>query len=274
MMDLIIENWPLLAALAGAGLFAGLVAGLFGIGGGAVIVPVLFFLLTALGFTETAQHVAVATSLATIIATSSRSVMAHNKRGAVDWAVLRGWSPWIVLGALGGMALAGAMSGHALTVIFGAVALIIALQFFFGRPDWRLAGDMATGALRAVLGAAMGALSALMGIGGGTFGVSVMTMSGRPMHQAIGTAAGFGVAIGVPGAIAAMVVGWGKADLPPGSVGYVNLPAFLMIATLTVLMAPVGARLAHRLDAQLLRRLFGILLFIVAARMIWSSIGG
>ena len=143
-MELLVENLPLLLALGSAGLFAGLVAGLFGIGGGAVIVPVLYFLLGGMGFDETAQHVAVATSLATIIATSSRSVMAHHKRGAVDWGVLKAWSPWIVLGALIGMVLAGFMSGRALTILFGGVALIIALQFFFGRPDWRLADDLAS----------------------------------------------------------------------------------------------------------------------------------
>ena len=273
-MELIVEHWTLLIALGGAGLFAGLVAGLFGIGGGAVIVPVLYFLLDGLGFDQTAQHVAVATSLATIIATSSRSVMAHHRHDAVDWAVLRGWSPWIVIGALGGMALAGVMSGRALTAIFGSVALIIAVQFFFGRPDWRLSDDLATGPARAGLGGAMGALSALMGIGGGTFGVSLMTMSGRPMHQAIGTAAGFGVAIGVPGALAAMFTGWGKAGLPPGSLGYVNLPAFIMIGVLTVAMAPVGAKLAHRLDGAILKKWFGVLLAIVAARMLTSAIAG
>lgn len=274
-MDLILENWSLLLALGGAGLFAGLVAGLFGIGGGAVIVPVLFFLLSGLGFEETAQHVAVATSLATIIATSWRSVMAHNRHGAVDWAVLKGWSSWIVLGALAGMVLAGFMSGRALTALFGCVALVIALQFFFGRPDWRLADNMATGPARAGLGGAMGLLSALMGIGGGTFGVSLMTMSGRPIHQAIGTAAGFGVAIGVPGAIAAIFTGWGKAGLPPGSLGYVNVPAFVLIAVLTVAMAPLGAALAHRLDGAVLKKAFGVLLAIVATRMIYAAfIGG
>ncbi len=273
-MELIAENLTLLLALAGAGLFAGVAAGLFGIGGGAVIVPVLYFLLGGVGFDETAQHVAVATSLATIIATSSRSVMAHHKHGAVDWSVLRAWSPWIVMGALIGMMLAGFMSGRALTMLFGGVALLIALQFFFGRPDWRLAEDLATGLPRAGLGGAMGTLSALMGIGGGTFGVSLLTMSGRPIHQAIGTAAGFGVAIGLPGALAAIFTGWGKAGLPPGSLGYVNLPAFVMISVLTVAVAPVGASLAHRLDGAILKKAFGVLLAIVAARMIYSSIAG
>lgn len=273
-MDIILANWTLLIALAGAGIFAGLMAGLFGIGGGAVIVPVLYFLLDGVGYSQTAQHVAVATSLATIIATSSRSVMAHARHGAVDWSVLKSWCPWIVVGALAGMVLAGYMSGRALTAIFGSVAIIIALQFFFGRPDWRLADDMAIGPARAGLGGALGGLSALMGIGGGAFGVSLMTMSGRPMHQSIGTAAGFGVAIGVPGAIAAVFTGWSQAGLPPGSLGYVNVPAAILIAVLTVSMAPIGAALAHRLDAAVLKKWFGVLLGIVAVRMLYSSIVG
>lgn len=272
--DLIVQYWPLLAALAAAGLFAGLVAGLFGIGGGAVIVPVLYFLFDALGFGETAMHVAVSTSLATIIATSARSVMAHNKEGAVDWAVIRAWSPWIMGGAAIGIVATGYISGRALTAIFGILAFLLAAQLFFGRPDWRLANDLPGGGVRAGLGGGIGALSALMGIGGGTFGVSLLTVYGRPIHQAVATAAGFGVAIGLPGAIAAMIVGQGREGLPPFSIGHVNLIAFALIASLTVTMAPIGARLAHSLDAVLLKRLFALLLVVVAIRMIWSVVAG
>ncbi|MEM8634017.1 MAG: sulfite exporter TauE/SafE family protein [Pseudomonadota bacterium] len=273
-MDFLTDFGGLLLALAAAGLFAGLVAGLFGIGGGAVIVPVLFFLFDSLGYGDRAMHVAVGTSLATIIATSLRSVAAHNKLGSVDWAILRGWGPWIMVGAAGGMAASSYISGEGLTVLFGGVALVIAVQFFFGRPDWRVFQDMVTGPLRTVLGMAMGALSALMGIGGGTFGVTLMTISGRAIHQAVGTAAGFGVAIGGPGALAAIFAGWGRTGLPPGSIGHVNLPAFFLVAALTVTMAPIGARLAHRLDSGRLRKLFGLLLAVVAIRMIFSAISG
>ena len=273
-MELITDNLGLLSTLAGAGVLAGVLAGLFGIGGGAVIVPVLYFLFRGLGYEYAAQHVAVGTSLATIIATSSRSVLAHHKRGAVDWDILKSWSPWIVIGALGGVWLTRYMSGEMLTIIFGLVALLISLQFFFGRPDWRIADDMARGVPRAGIGGALGGLSALMGIGGGAFGVTLMTMYGRTIHQAIGTASGFGVAIGVPGAIAAVFAGWGRDGLPPGSFGYVNLPAFLMIAILTVTMAPVGAALAHKLNGAVLKRAFGMLLAVVAVRMLLNAIGG
>ncbi len=274
MMSLVVENWVLMSGLVGAGLLAGLAAGLFGIGGGIVIVPTLAILMTTFGFGETAQHVAIATSLATIILTSARSVMAHHRHGAVDSAVLIGWTPWIMVGAGLGMWLAARLSGEVLTALFGGIGLLIAAQFVFGRPDWRLADEVPKGPMRAGLGASLGSLSALMGIGGGTFGVSLMTMCGRPMHQAIGTAAGFGAAIGLPSVIAAMLTGFGREGLPPGSIGFVNVPAFILLSVFTVMMAPLGARLAHRLDQALLKRLFGVLLLLVAGRMLYGSIAG
>ena len=173
-MDLFSQYGPLVLALAACGLFSGLAAGLFGIGGGAVIVPVLMIVFESLGFSESASHVAIATSLATIILTSARSVMAHHERGAVDWGVLRTWAPWIVVGAIAGQLVAGQLSSTALKAFFGTMAYLLAAQLFFGRPTWRLADDLPGGASRAGLGTGVGVLSALMGIGGGTFGVSLM----------------------------------------------------------------------------------------------------
>ena len=274
MIEFLTTQWPLIAALVAAGLTAGLAAGLFGIGGGAVIVPVLFFLFTGLDYEATAMHVAVATSLATIIITSIRSVMAHHARGAVDWAIVRGWAPFIMTGALAGMAAAGFIPGAGLTAIFGTMAFILAAQLFFGRPNWRLADRMPGGAWRMGLGSLIGALSALMGIGGGTFGVSLMTVFGKSIHGAVATAAGFGVAIGAPAAAAAVIAGWGREGLPPGSAGFVNLPAFALISVFTVTMAPLGASLAHKLNASLLRRMFGVALALVGARMLYSAMVG
>ncbi|MFN3911276.1 sulfite exporter TauE/SafE family protein [Hyphomonas sp.] len=273
MTEFLSQYGVMIVSLVAAGLFAGLVAGLFGIGGGAVIVPVLFFLLDGMGYSETAMHVAVATSLATIILTSARSVMAHHKHGAVDWGIIRGWAPWIMLGAVCGIGLSGFMSKRMLLGLFGTLLLLLAAQIAFGRPNWRLAERMPEGAGRAGAGAGVGTLSALMGIGGGTFGVSLMTLFGVPIHRAVATAAGWGVAIGLPGAIAAVLVGWGREGLPPMSAGFVNLPAFLLISTFTVLMAPVGASLAHKLNADRLRKLFGGLLVLVAVRMVWQAAG-
>lgn len=273
MTEFFSQYGALILSLAAAGLFAGLAAGLFGIGGGVVIVPTLFFLLDTMGYHETAMHVAVATSLATIILTSVRSVMAHHRRGAVDWPIIRGWAPWIVTGAVAGMLMAGYFSKQVMLGIFGTILLLFAAQFYFGRPDWRLAPEMPKGIGRAAIGAVNGALSAIMGIGGGTLGVTLMTLCGMPIHRAVATAAGWGVAIGLPGALAAILVGWGREGLPPFSAGFVNLPAFALISVFTVLMAPVGAALAHKLNADRLRRLFGILLAVVAVRMVWQALG-
>jgi len=273
MNEFIAEYGFLVLSLVGVGLFAGLVAGMFGIGGGAVIVPVLFFLLDSMGFAETAMHVAVSTSLATIILTSMRSVAAHHKHGAVDWSIIRGWAPWIMFGAACGLGLSGLMSKQMLLGLFGSLLILLSAQMVFGRPTWRLAPAMPRGAGRAGLGTSVGILSALMGIGGGTFGVSLMTLCGTPIHRAVATAAGWGVAIGLPGALAAIMVGWGRDGLPPFSLGFVNLPAFAVISAFTVLMAPVGAALAHKLNANLLRKLFGVLLTLVALRMVWQALG-
>lgn len=272
MMDFVSQYGALILSLVAVGLFAGLVAGMFGIGGGAVIVPVLFFLFDSMGYSETAMHVAVSTSLATIILTSLRSVAAHHKHGAVDWNVIRTWAPWIMFGAACGIGLSGIMSKQMLLGLFGSLLFLLAAQMSFGRPTWRLAESMPTGAGRAGLGTSVGILSALMGIGGGTFGVSLMTLCGMAIHRAVATAAGWGVAIGLPGAIAAVIVGWGRDGLPPMSAGFVNLPAFALISVFTVLMAPVGAALAHRLPADNLRKLFGLLLALVAGRMVWQAI--
>ncbi|MEM5518245.1 sulfite exporter TauE/SafE family protein [Henriciella sp. AS95] len=274
MSDFFAQYGVLIVSLLAAGVTAGIAAGLFGIGGGAVIVPVLYFLLTALGYESTAMHVAVATSLATIILTSIRSVMAHNKRGAVDWDVIKGWAPWIMIGAIIGQLVAGYVSKEGLTLFFGSMLVILAMQLYFGRPTWKLADDLPDGAPRAGLGGLLGAFSAVMGIGGGTFGVSLMTVCGRPIHQAVATAAGFGVAIGLPGAVVAMLNGIGKEGLPPFSIGHVNLPAFVLISACTVTMAPVGAALAHKLNPALLRKLFGVLLVLVSIRMIYNIIVG
>ncbi len=258
-----------IAALAGAGLFAGFIGGLFGIGGGVVLVPALYYLFTALGVDEAVRmHVAVGTALSTIISTSWRSLDTHRKAGAVDFAVLKAWSPWIIVGALLGSALAGLADTQALLIVFGVGLLLVALQMAIGNPNWRIASELPRGLPRALTAGAIGALSAMMGIGGGAFGVTVMTLCGRSIHQAVATASGFGAAIAVPGTLAYMLTGWGAAGLPPGSLGYVNAPGFILLAGLTALTAPIGARLAHRLPQQTLKRAFAALLALLAANML------
>ncbi|MGX6647097.1 sulfite exporter TauE/SafE family protein [Maricaulaceae bacterium MS644] len=269
-----IEYLPFIAALLAVGAGAGLIAGMFGIGGGVVMVPAMYFVLTALGYGDTAMHAAVGTSLMVIVATSLRSVAAHAKRGAVDFQLVRTWSPWIVLGTLAGAALADIVPGRVLTALFGGVALLLSAQFFFGRPDWRLAEDMPGLPLRAVLAGAIGVLSALMGIGGGVFGVTLMSVCGRSMHTAVATSAGFGVAIGLPGAIGYMIAGMDEAGRAPFSLGYVNMAGFVCLAAAAVFLAPVGAALAHRLNAARLKQAFAICLLIVAVNMLREAVFG
>ncbi|HRE45597.1 MAG TPA: sulfite exporter TauE/SafE family protein [Terricaulis sp.] len=262
-----------IVALAGAGLFAGFVGGLFGIGGGAVLVPALYYLFTVLGVDEAVRmHVAVGTSLSTIISTSWRSLDAHRKAGAVDFAVLKAWWPWIITGAVIGSALAGLANTDALLIVFGAGLMLVALQMALGNPNWRIASDLPRGLPRALTAGGIGVLSAMMGIGGGAFGVTVMTLCGRPIHQAVATASGFGAAIAVPGTIAYILTGWGVAGLPPWSLGYVNAPGFILLAALTALTAPLGARLAHQLPQKTLKRVFAVLLALLGANMLRGAL--
>jgi uncharacterized membrane protein YfcA len=258
----------LVLALAATGAFAGLVAGMFGIGGGVVMVPAMYYVFNALGYDgDRVMHVAVGTSLAVIVATSLRSVSSHAKHDAVDFKVLRAWAPWIVVGTLIGTVLAHYTPGRTLTGLFGGMALLLSVQFFFGRLDWRLRDDMPDGVLRIALGNLIGMLSAMMGIGGGVFGVTVMTLCGKTIHRAVATAAGFGVAIGLPGAVGNIVNGWGSEAVPM-SLGYVNLPGFALLAGSAFFVTPVGARLAHDLPAKHLKRLFAVGLVIVGAMLL------
>ncbi len=255
--------------LVGAGLFAGFVGGLFGIGGGAVVVPALYLLFTALGVDEDVRmHVAIGTSLSTIIATSWRSLTAHRQAGAVDFDVLKTWGPWIMTGAIAGAAVAGFASTEALLFVFGFGLLLIAAQMGLGNPDWRAFRDLPRGLWRVFTASGIGLFSALMGIGGGAFGVTVLTLSGRPMHQAVATASGFGAAIALPAALGYVIAGWGREGLPPWSLGFVSLPGFVMLAALTAITAPMGARLAHRLPQLSLKRAFAIFLALIAVNML------
>lgn len=183
----------LLAALIAAGLVGGLVAGLFGVGGGTVIVPALFYAFEVLGLGgESNLHVAIGTSLLTIVATSWRSLAAHRSHGAVDEEVLRSWTPWVGLGALIGAAIAGLASMEGLAIVYGVCLALIGLQLGLLPERFVLRQDMPTGWIRRIVGTVIGGLSAMMGIGGGSFGGLTMTLCGRPIHQAVATASGFG----------------------------------------------------------------------------------
>ncbi|WP_134725644.1 sulfite exporter TauE/SafE family protein [Paracoccus luteus] len=265
------ELIPLILTLAAVGAFAGVLAGLLGVGGGIVLVPAFVSLFDAAGYgSDELMRMCLATSLATIIVTSARSVMAHNRRGAVDWGVLRGWALPIGVGAVAGVAMVAQLRTPTLQAIFGVLVILIALWMGLGRSDWRLANAMPVGARRGVYGAAIGFVSVLLGIGGGSFGVPLMTLHGRPIHQAVATAAGIGALIAVPSVAVFLFVPMAKA--PPFTVGSVNLPAFLVVIAMTTLTAPLGATLAHRTNPRLLKRIFAIFLAVVALNMLRKAL--
>lgn len=264
---------PMAALLALTGAFAGVLAGLLGVGGGIVLVPAFFYVFGALGHGGAQlMQVCIATSLATILVTSPRSVLAHHGRGAVDWPLLRGWAPFAALGAAGGAAAAAQMSSGALQLVFAGLAGLAGLYMAFGRPGWRLAAQLPGQPARGAMAFVLALLSALMGIGGGTFGVPLMTLYGVPIHRAVGTAAGIGVLIAVPSVMlfAALPV----AQAPPYSLGAVNLPAFALVSLATMITAPLGTRLAHAMDPAPLRRAFALFLTLVALNMARKVIWG
>ena len=224
----------LLLLMLGTGVVAGLLAGLLGVGGGIVIVPILFLVFELLDFPEgIAMHVAVATSLATIVPTSIASARAHHAKGNVDAALLRRWAPWVALGAAAGGVLASGLDGEQLKLVFGVVALAVALNM--ASPKVLVLGSAlpASGAAQGAMAGGIGLFSSLMGIGGGTLTVPTLSMFSFPAHRAVGTASAFGLVIAVPAVIGFVWAGWAEPGRPPFSLGYVNLVAACLIFPVT-----------------------------------------
>jgi len=261
----------LVAALLATGVVAGVLAGLLGVGGGIVIVPVLYHLFTLLGIDEAVRmHVAVGTSLATIIPTSIMSARAHRKRGTLNRELLHRLIPPVVVGVLIGSVLSGLFSGRALTTIFASVALLVALNMAFRRDGFAL-GDGLPGPLgTSLIGASIGGISTLMGIGGGTLSVPILNAFRTPMHVAVGTGAALGMIISLPGAVGFVVNGLDAVNLPPATVGYVNLLGMALIVPATMVTTAWGARLAHAIDARRLRQVFALFLALTSLRMFYG----
>jgi len=254
------------------GTFAGLLAGLFGIGGGMVIVPVLVITFETLKFApEVLTHMAVATSLASIAFTSVSSVRTHHQKGAVDWDLVWQLSAGILLGAVLGVLTADSLSGSGLQIVIGVSALLMAAQMGLGlkpKPSRALpgtAGMMGTGA-------GIGWASSLFGIGGGSLTVPFLTWCNHPMQRSVATAAACGFPIAVVGALTNMVVGWGNESLPAQSIGYVYWPALLGMVITSVPFARLGAKLAHKLSAEKLKKLFAIMLVGVAIKFLTANL--
>lgn len=265
--------WLALALLAG-GIVAGLLAGLFGIGGGAVLVPILFELFRLLGVPDDIRmHLSVGTSLAVIAPTAIRSFAEHRRRGAVDMAVLRHMGPAVGIGVIAGVVIASIVDGSVLKFVYVLSALLIAAKLLAGSERGLLGTDLPALIWQRLYGFVTGLGSTLIGIGGGIYISAFMTFFGRPIHQAVATASGFGPIIAIPATIGFMWAGWGAAGLPPGSVGYVSLLAAALIIPASVLAAPFGVRLAHRLSHRKLELAFAAFLILVAVRFLVNLLG-
>ncbi len=264
----------MLGLLIVIGALAGVLAGLLGVGGGIVLVPAFFYTFKTLGYGgPQLMQLCLATSLATIIVTSIRSVLAHNKKGAVDWQILRGWGPGIALGAMVGVLVASALRTEALQALFGVLGMCIGAYLGFGKSEWRLGDAMPGGVRRVLVSPMVGFLSVLMGIGGGSFGVPLMSLYNTPIHRAVATAAGFGVIIAVPSVIGFLFLPIAPEHRPPFTIGAVNLVAFSVVVAMTMITAPWGVKLAHAMDPKPLKRLFAVFLTLVALNMLRKALG-
>lgn len=269
-----IETLMLASMMLLTGAVGGVIAGMLGVGGGIVIVPVLDLVLGILGVDPSVRmHVTVATSLSTIIPTAISSSRAHRARGAVDHDQLRRWGYAIFLGAITGVLVASRVSGDVLSAVFGIVALVVAIKMLLPLEGKHLADAIPGGPVGQIIPFGIGGVSSMMGIGGGTLSVPVMTLFNFPIHRAVGTAALFGLMISAPATVAYIVAGWNVAGLPPGSLGYVNLIGLAIIGPATFVTAPLGARIAHALSRRQLGILFGLFLAVVAVRMLIRAFG-
>jgi len=263
----------LAAALAGAGALTGILAGVFGVGGGALIVPVLYELFRILDVPEeTRMPLCVGTSLAVIIPTSLRSFRAHRARGAVDMKILRAWVVPTILGVLVGSFVARYAPPVLFKIAFITIAGLAATRLILNLK-WHLGDAVPEGPTLTIFGFVNAFLSALMGIGGGQLATMFMTFYGRTIHQAVATSSGVGVLISIPGAIGFVLAGWDKPFLPPLSLGFVSLIGLAAFAPVSVLTAPLGVRIAHALTKRKLEMAFGIFLLLVSLRLLSSMLG-
>jgi uncharacterized protein len=258
-----------LALLIAIGAFAGVIAGLLGVGGGIILVPAFLYSFVAMGYGgPNVMHICLATSLATIVVTSARSLRSHNKKNAVRWDILRGWAPGIAVGSIAGVLTASGLRSDALMATFGILGTLIGLYIGFGQESWRLGDTMPKGLGRNVTAAVVGFLSVLMGIGGGSFGVPIMQLYGVPIHNAVATASGFGLLISLPSVAGFLLSGWSVPDKPSLTLGLVNIPAFLIVISATLVTAPLGVRLAHAMNPKPLKRVFAIFIILTALNML------
>jgi uncharacterized protein len=262
----------LAAAVVVAGVATGILAGLFGIGGGAIIVPVLYEVFRILGVPEEVRmQLCVGTSMAIIIPTTIRSYLTHRAKGAVMMDVVRAWAPPAVLGVAVGSVIAYFAPSTVFKVVFMVTVTIIAIKLLFGRDSWKIADDFPGRPAMIGYGFLIGITSSLMGVSGGSVSNMIQTLYGKPLHNAVATSSGLGVPITIAGTIGLALAGWPQmALLPPLSIGYVSLLGVAIMAPVSSLTASYGAVLAHKLSKRQLEIAFGLFLLLVSARFVAS----
>ena len=261
----------LAGVLLATGLVVGLLAGLLGIGGGGILVPVLYEVFTVLGVDPAlCIHLAVGTSLSVIVPTSLRSFQSHRAKGAVDMGLLRSMALPVIVGVLLGILIARYSDDTVLKAVWAGCASLMSAKLYFARESWRLGDTLPGNPGRALYGGFVGLISTLMSIGGGAFVTAFMTLYGRPIHQGVATSSGFGPIIAIPATLGFAWAGWQVAGLPPGSLGYVNLLGTAMIVPASVLAAPLGVRIAHGISRRKLELAFATFLALVATRFFFS----
>lgn len=264
----------LAAAIVAAGVVTGILAGLFGIGGGAVIIPALYEAFRILGVPEDFRmQLCIGTSMAIIVPTSIRSYLVHRARGLVLGHVMKLWVPPAVIGVGVGAAAAAFAPAYVFKTAFAVITGLLAARLLLGNEKWRLGADLPGRAAMTAYGFGLGLLSSLMGVSGGSMSVAILTLYGRPIHNAIATSVGLGVPITIAGTIGYMLAGLShQAALPPLSIGFVSLIAFAVMAPVSSFVASYGAHLAHRLSRRRLETAFGLFLLAVSARFLIGAL--
>lgn len=250
------------------GAAAGFLGGLLGLGGGIIVVPALYFLFRWLQFApDITMHLAIGTSLATAAFTAATSTWAHHRRAAIDWSAARALTPGIIAGALAAAVLASSAPGTALRIVFGLFEIVVAAQLLWGLAP-KPSRTLPSARWMALIGAGIGALSAVLGIGGGTMTVPFLVWCNLGIRQAVATSAACGLPITLAGAFGHMLAGPGESGVPHGATGHVYWPAVAAVATTSVLLAPLGARVAHTISTPALRRIFAAVVALIGARML------
>lgn len=255
--QLIAEYWFLVVALLAGGVAMGIAAGLLGIGGGGILVPILYEVFGHIGIADEIRlHLSVGTALLVMVPTTLRSFQAHKKRGSADVGIVRRMAIPIIIGVLIGVVVARFSNQYALKMVWIVCASVMSMRLFFAREHWRLGDDVPNGIGFKIYGVFVGIVSTLMSIGGGVFISSMMTLYGRSIHQGVGTSSGIGPLVAIPGALGFVWAGYGISGLPPGSIGYVSLIGAAIVIPASVTAAPYGAKLAHGISKRALELTF------------------